>query len=127
MRPAQRHIFLPLLALTACLAPQLGRAEDAAQGARQFEQSCAMCHSLLPGKTKFGPPLNAMIGRPAGSSPGYSYSDALRSSGLTWTPDKLGAFLEDPRKLVPGTRMSFGGISDVEQRANLIAFLSQQH
>ena len=126
MQPTQLRIALSLLALAACLNPALGRAEDAAQGARQFEQSCAMCHSLVPGKTKFGPSLNAMIGRPAGGSPGYSYSYALRSSGLTWTPDKLSAFLEDPRKLVPGTRMSFGGIADVEQRANLIAFLTQQ-
>ena len=120
------HLALPLMVFTTLYA-SASQAEDAAQGAKVFDQSCSVCHSVVPGKTKFGPSLNAIIGRAAGSASGYSYSDAMHGSGLTWTADKLNAFLQDPRKLVPGTRMSFGGISDAEKRVDLIAFLAQQH
>lgn len=120
------RLALPLMTLAA-LHTAASWAEDAAQGAKVFDRSCSVCHSLAPGKTKFGPSLNAIIGRAAGSASGYSYSDAMHDSGLTWTADKLNAFLQDPRKLVPGTRMSFGGITDAAKKVDLIAFLSQQH
>jgi cytochrome c len=64
------------------------------------------------------------VGRPKHSAEGFSYSDALLSQDGDWTPENISAFLENPRGYAPGTAMAYNGMSDVEDRANLIAYLA---
>lgn len=95
---------------------------DASAGEAAYTQ-CKVCHALEEGKVGLGPSLHKIIGRPAGSVAGYSYSTAMKSSGLTWTEDKIFAYIEKPQAVVPGTKMSFAGYADPQKRADLIAWL----
>jgi cytochrome c len=95
---------------------------DATAGEAAYIQ-CKVCHALEEGKAGLGPSLHKIIGRPAGSVAGYSYSTALKSAGLTWTEDKIFAYIEKPQAFVPGTKMSFAGYADPQKRADLIAWL----
>lgn len=98
---------------------------DAAAGQAVFAQ-CQACHSVQAGQNRIGPSLHAIVGAPAGRVAGFSYSPANRDSGITWTPEKLFQFLENPQRVMPGTRMAFAGIADPQRRANLIAWLGTQ-
>ena len=116
---------LSLVLLTAVLFSPLSHAAgDPQAGAKIFPRLCGGCHqvgeSARPG---FGPQLNAIIGRPAGISANYVYSDAMKNSGLTWNRETLIAYLKDPKGVVPGTRMIFWGLSDEEKVDNLLAYL----
>ncbi|WP_065258438.1 c-type cytochrome [Pseudomonas bananamidigenes] len=99
-------------------------AGDAEAGSKIFPRLCGGCHqvgeSARPG---FGPQLNGIIGRPAGTSANYVYSDAMKNSGITWNRETLTAYLKDPKGVVPGTRMIFWGLSDEEKIDNLLAYL----
>ncbi len=97
-------------------------AADAGAGERLFRQ-CQACHSLEAGKNGTGPSLNGVVGRTVGSEAGYSYSGNLVAVADVWSPEHLNGFLESPRNYAPGTKMSYNGMRDVEDRANLIAFL----
>ena len=99
-------------------------AGDPAAGERLFTQ-CASCHSLVPGDHRTGPSLAQIVGTQSGSVDGFDYSPASRSSDITWTEETLNAFIENPRETIPGTRMIFLGISDPQDRADLIAFLAK--
>lgn len=88
-----------------------------------FEQRCAVCHSLQPAPGKMGPPLAGVVGRKAGTAPGFTYSSAMKAYGVTWTADKLDAFIKAPGKTVPGTKMLLGAPDDA-QRAAVIEYLS---
>lgn len=98
---------------------------DAAAGEAVFAQ-CRTCHVTDPGVNRIGPSLAGIVGRPAGQVAGYQYSPANANSGITWTPEKLFQYLENPQRVVPGTKMAFAGIRDPQQRANLIAWLQTQ-
>lgn len=106
------------------MATQKAHASDAKHGASVFEEQCAECHSAKPGKNKKGPSLYGLVGRAAGSVADYSYSDAMKANALAWTPERLDAYLVYPRKVVPGTKMKYDGLTDAGARADLIAFLS---
>lgn len=95
-------------------------AADAAKGANLVQARCAMCHSPEAGQ---GPDLTGVVGRKAGSAPGYPASAALKSSGIVWTAAKLDAFLSDPAKLVPGTAMPNPFVNAAD-RADIIAYLA---
>jgi cytochrome c len=112
---------LPLLAA----APAV-RAQDAGQGELVFKRNCAICHTVEAGKNKIGPSLAGIVGRKAGSAPGYSYSDANKNSGITWDEAELDKYLTDPRGVVPGTKMLFAGLKNPDDRKNVIAYLKQQ-
>lgn len=105
--------------------PPSGPASKAnAAGAEVFASQCAMCHTLgTSAPHGVGPNLHGLFGRPAGSVPGYAYSRALRRSGLLWSRKTLDAFLTDPARLLPGSKMSFPGIRDPEERKDLIDYL----
>jgi cytochrome c len=96
---------------------------NAAAGAKVFAQ-CKACHVTDKGVNRVGPSLFGVVGRKAGTVPGYTYSAANKNSGVTWTPDKLYTYLENPRKFMPGTKMAFAGIKNPQQRADLIAYLA---
>lgn len=85
--------------------------------------TCQTCHSIDAGVNKIGPSLHAVVGRKAGSIAGFTYSNANKTSGITWTPEKLFQYLEDPQRVVPGTKMTFAGFSDPQKRADVIAYL----
>ena len=86
-----------------------------------FNDRCTDCHTL--GATSQGPDLVGVVGRKAASLPDYPYTDALRGSGLTWTPDNLDRFLSGPRQLVPGTAMD-AIVPTEDERRDLIAYLA---
>ena len=122
----QKSTFLPL-ALLLGLALFHGVAQaagDAEAGGKLFTRICGGCHNVGPSvRSSFGPQLNGIFGRTAGSVADYQYSDAMKSSGIVWTRDKLVAYLDEPRAVVPGTRMIFWGISDTEKVENLLTYL----
>ncbi len=97
---------------------------DAARGADLFKQNCSMCHSPEPGQNLVGPSLFSVVGRAAGSMLGFSYSSAMKSSGIVWTADQLMAYLKAPRKYMPGAKMMFSGLTDQQDRENVVAFLA---
>jgi cytochrome c len=96
---------------------------NAAAGEKVFVQ-CKTCHVAEKGVNRVGPSLWGVVGRPASSVAGYTYSAANKKSGITWTADKLFAYLEAPQKMVPGTKMAFAGLKKPQDRADVIAFLS---
>ncbi|UXL39414.1 cytochrome c family protein [Pseudomonas fragi] len=99
-------------------------AGDAQAGGTLFTKTCGGCHSIGENaRNGFGPQLNGVIGRLAGASAGYQYSDAMKNSGVVWTREKLAAYIEAPKKVVSGTRMIFWGISDPEKIDNLLAYI----
>lgn len=120
----KRYLIAGLLALgTISSAAADG---DASAGAVVFAQ-CAACHAVGAGaQSTVGPVLNGVVGRPAGSYPGYRYSSAMRKSGLIWDEATLTNYLRGPDKLLPGTKMAFAGIASDEDLANVIAYLKQQ-
>jgi cytochrome c len=98
---------------------------NAEAGATVFKR-CMACHSVGPdAKSGVGPVLNGVVGRAAGVYPGYDYSAANRNSGLTWDEPTLKTYLRAPRKLVPGTKMTFAGLSKDQDIADVIAYLKQ--
>jgi cytochrome c len=103
-----------------------GLAQDAAAGETSFKKWCLPCHDAGPGaKIKLGPPLNGIDGRAAGSFPGFNYSEATKSSGISWTKDSFHEYIKNPAQKIPGTRMAFAGLKDDTEADNLWAYLSQ--
>ena len=109
--------LLPLLA--AC--GQGGSAPD--DGRPQAFAQCAVCHSVVPEGRGIGPSLAGAFGAQAGHVGDYAYSEAMRSSGLTWDENALNAYLENPQTTVPGTKMSYQGLKDAQARAEIIEYL----
>ncbi len=95
---------------------------DVAKGAKVFKK-CAACHKTAKGVNATGPSLYGVVGRAKGTEAGYGYSDAMKAKGGDWTPEDLSAFLTKPKDFVPGTKMGFSGLSKVEDRVNVIAYL----
>ncbi len=98
-------------------------AQDAATGEKVFSV-CKACHQVGDtAKNAVGPVLNGLIGRKAGSVEGYSYSDANKKSGITWTEEEFTKYIQDPKGVVPGTKMAFAGVKDPQKIKDLIAYL----
>ena len=113
-----------LAALTAAGAAQAAgpAAGDAARGKTVFAR-CAACHDLNTGAIRMGPSLKGVVGRKSGTFANFSYSAGMKGKGVTWGPDTLDQFLTAPMKYVPGTRMAFPGLSNPQERADVIAYL----
>jgi cytochrome c len=89
--------------------------------------SCAACHNLTKGAAaKLGPNLYGVIGRKAGGGDGYSYSNAIKASGITWTEADLDAFIASPTTKIPGTKMGAGAVQDAAKRAAIIAYIKEE-
>jgi cytochrome c len=112
--------------LTAAFASALALAQTPPEGdpvhGKALYQSCAACHSI--DENDLGPKHRGVIGRRAGSIEDYTYSPALKNSGLTWDKVTLDRWLTNPSALVPGTKMYFK-IDDPQKRADIIAYLAQ--
>jgi cytochrome c len=90
----------------------------------QVAKQCTICHNLQEGQgPKVGPDLYDVVGRKIASVAGFSYSVALKGTAGTWSFDELNKWLADPRALVPGTAMTFAGLQNEKQRADVIAYL----
>ncbi|WP_188482221.1 c-type cytochrome [Marivita lacus] len=96
---------------------------DASAGERQWGK-CRACHVLEAGENRAGPYLYNVVGRDVGIAEGFNYSGALSEVADVWTVENLYRFIENPRGWAPGTSMGFAGLSDSEDRANLIAYLA---
>jgi cytochrome c len=87
----------------------------------QLYARCAACHALE--YDRVGPRHCGLLGRRAGSVPGFDYSAAMKKSGIVWTARTLDRFLADPLRTMPGTTMTYAGVADAGERADLIAYL----
>ena len=112
-----------LLAVTA-ISTLPAAAQDSAAGEKVFKIQCAACHSAVAGKKGVGPNLFGVFGRLAGSLPDFHYTAANKDSGLTWDAATLDRYLQAPRTVVPGTTMTYVGLKNDTQRADLIAYLA---
>lgn len=117
----------PLTAALFSLAALPALAEgDAAKGEKVFKK-CAACHSVQEGApSKAGPNLHGVIGRISGTLEGFTYSEAMTKAGAeghVWTPEEVLKFVENPKQVIPGTKMTFVGLKKPEERAEVLAFL----
>jgi cytochrome c len=100
---------------------------DPENGQRKFGQ-CRSCHSIEQGGPNMtGPNLWGVLGRKAGTEAGYSYSDGLKAAGWTWDAPRLDAWIKNPRAVLPDTKMTFLGIKNDKDRADIIAFIRLQN
>jgi cytochrome c len=98
---------------------------DVAKGADVFKK-CAACHNAEKGgPNQLGPNLWGVLGEPVGQGHGFAFSDGLAKKGGTWNWDNLSQWLTSPKAFAPGTKMTFAGLSNPQDRANVIAFLNQ--
>jgi len=102
-------------------------AADPVNGAKVFKTQCSTCHSPVEGKKMVGPSLFGVAGRKAGSVPGFRYSSANQKFGGTWDTATLDQYLKKPRDMVPGTTMTYPGLKNDSQRADVIAYLETLH
>jgi cytochrome c len=100
-----------------------GTARAADEGEKDFKKYCSACHTTEPGKNKIGPSLAGVVGRKAGSEPGFQYSEANKKSGLTWDEATLDKYLTNPKEVVPGTKMAFAGVKKEDERKAIIDYL----
>ena len=99
-------------------------ASASAERGAQIAKQCEICHNLQEGQgPKIGPDLYGVVDRPVASVAGFNYSAALKAKGGKWTFAALNKWLTDPRTDVPGTAMTFAGLSSEKQRADVIAYL----
>lgn len=108
------------------LASTLARAAEPcdAQLGQSIFAMCSACHTVDPlAPAREGPHLAAIVGRRSASVPGFGYSDALRRTNWVWTEEQLDRFLVNPRKVLPGTLMTFVGLKDAEDRRALVCYL----
>jgi cytochrome c len=102
-------------------------AADVNKGKILFLQ-CRACHSLVPETEpgKIGPTLYGVIGRAAGTQPGFTYSEAVAKSGITWTATDIDKWLERPSEFLPGNKMVFVGVQNPADRAAIIAYIQAE-
>ena len=99
---------------------------DPTKGESVFKK-CAACHNVdQGGANALGPALFGTMGKPLAGHPGFAYSDALKGVGGTWDWDKMSAWLANPKKFAPGTKMTFAGLSNPQDRADLMLFLNSK-
>ena len=99
---------------------------DAAKGENVFKK-CAACHNAEPGGANaLGPALYGVMGNPVAGHPGFAFSDPLKSKGGSWDWETMSAWLANPKKFAPGTKMTFAGLSNPQDRADVMAFLNSR-
>lgn len=125
MRTATRLLTGSTLALALLALSPAARADgDPANGEKLFRQ-CKSCHTVEAGKNRVGPTLHGVFGRKAGAVEDFKgYSDGLKSSGIVWDAKTLDPYLNNPKAVIPDSRMVFAGVTKPEDRADLIAYLA---
>jgi len=108
-------------------APASAPAQAQVDAGRRLSARCTNCHEVGAGaRNGFGPQLNGIVGRKAGSAPAYAYSPALKQAGFVWNEQKLVAFIRDSEKVVPGNKMRFLSFMSEKQAAEIVAYLRTQ-
>ncbi len=116
-------LTIAALVLTALPYRAMAQPGDAARGERMY-RACVACHSLEPNRNMTGPSLAEVWNRKAGGLPSFPrYSAALKSAGIIWNDATLDEWLKEPQHFIPGNTMTFPGIRNAQQRADLLAFL----
>lgn len=116
------HIAFGALTVAIVLSPTLA-ASESARGQQLFN-NCVSCHSLVPDQNMTGPSLAGLWNRKAGGLSSFSrYSDAMKSSNIVWNDKSLDDWIKDPQQVIPGNQMTFPGMKNAQQRADLLAFL----
>ncbi|MEQ9121774.1 MAG: cytochrome c family protein [Alphaproteobacteria bacterium] len=110
--------------LAAALAAPTVALADMDAG-RKVYKKCVACHFVDKQQNKVGPHLVDLFGRKAGALEGFAYSKAMQDYGVIWDATTLDAYLEAPRKVVPGTKMAFAGLRKAEESAALIEYLKE--
>ena len=106
--------------------PPAYQAADLSNGEAKFAL-CRSCHTTTPGGDDMtGPNLWGIFGRKAGSKASFTYSDDLKNAGWTWDADRLDKWITNPRAVLPGTKMTFIGLPDANDRRDVVAFLKVQ-
>ncbi len=125
------HVIAALGAMGFLLSPrsappQSSQGTEAASGQLAFNNACRTCHVAREGDNRLGPNLHKVVGRKAGSLPGYNYSSAMKEAGFVWDEEKLERFIANPDELVPGNNMKpYGGLASRDDRTKIIGFLTQ--
>lgn len=116
---------LAALLAVSVFAAGAARAEEGyvKAGKVLFEAHCRICHADDLAKKSYGPPLVGVIGRKAGSYPGFTYSDAMKSVGFTWTEQAVKAWMADNTAMLPGTRMRHVGVTDPGEQELIVSYL----
>src|ERR1700716_522029 len=123
MEASMKAVLVSALLVLGPLAAAWAADGNPARGQREFG-ACPACHSLEPDKSMTGPSLSGLWNRKAGDLVSFArFSDAVKSSGVVWNDKTLDAWITDPQHLIPGNQMTFPGIKDGQQRADLLAFL----
>ncbi len=121
-RPSRWAQRLPgLVAWTVWAVSPPSQAQSVERGKALYEARCGACHSV--DANRVGPMHQGVLGRRAGSVPGYDYSEALAKSRIVWTRDKLQAWLAGPEQLIPGQKMGFS-LGEAADRADVVAYLA---
>jgi cytochrome c len=102
-------------------------AADPVAGEKIFKAQCGICHAVVAGENRIGPTLFGVVGRSAGSVPGFNYTADHKKLGVTWDAATLGKYLANPRAMVPDTSMVYAGLKDDAERADLVAYLETLH
>ena len=113
-------ILVPFAASLILNVPLQAAEGDIARGAQLYDSRCGACHSIA--RNRVGPRHFALLGRRAGTQPGYRYSKALKDSKLIWDEDNLMRWLANPQEVIPGQKMVFR-VRDAEDRSDIVAFL----
>ncbi len=113
--------FIAVLVLAGATGNR-GYAQDAEHGKTIFK-ACAACHAT-DHANRVGPGLEGIVGRKAGTVPGFRYSDAMKKFGIVWDVKILDAYLESPQQVVPGNRMPYAGLKNPTDRTDLVAYLA---
>lgn len=117
------RVAIAVVGLTAWSVQASAQTGDATRGERMY-RACVACHSLEPDRNMTGPSLSGLWNRQAGAIATFSrYSPALKSAGIVWNDGTLDEWLKDPQHFIPGNTMTFPGMKDAQQRADLLAFL----
>ena len=122
-----RLLFIGALSGLACLLaspsalPQSSQGMEEDAGQRAFNNACRTCHMVREGDNRQGPNLHKIVGRKAGSLPGYAFSSALKGADFVWDEEKLDQFIANPEHVVPGNSMKpYGGLSSSDDRKKII-------
>ena len=122
--PVPAVIAGSLLAMSL-FAASSAPAADATHGKSVFAAQCAMCHTATKGGAAIlGPNLYGVVGRKAGAVVGYAYSKGMKAAGFIWTEERLENYLPAPKAMVAGTKMSYGGLKNPAQVADLATYLA---
>jgi cytochrome c len=103
------------------------RAADVAAGEAAFEMKCGTCHSAAAGRNAIGPSLFGIVGRKAGTVPGFAYSANNKLSGIVWNEETLAAYIAKPKAVVGANKMTYAGIKTESERNNVVAYLATLH